>query len=113
MYAVYEPFGLTYDKKQDCFYYNGKLVRQFVDVLASNGEALESGKFKGSMRSMSNEEGTIDVYAVRDYSTIDADGNGELTGVKASSQEEFDKLTKERANQPPSDSMHKIGTINQ
>jgi len=97
LYAVYEPFGLTYDKKQDCFYYNGKLVRQFVDVLASNGESFSGGKFKGSMRQIGSPDGKgeVDVYAVRDYGKPDADGNGTLTGVRAYSQEEFDARTKD------------------
>lgn len=97
LYAVYEPFGLTYDKKQDCFYYNGKLVRQFIDILTSNGESLTSGKFKGSMRQINSPagKGEVDVYTVRDYEKPDADGNGTLTGVRAYSQEEFDARTKD------------------
>ncbi len=101
-FSVYATYGLTYNKEKNCLIYDGKTVRSFVDVLSS----------QGATRSMFNEEGTIDVSAVRDYSDIDADGNGKLTGVKTHSQEEFDKLTKERANQL-SDSDHEIGTINQ
>lgn len=82
LYAVYEPFGVTYDKKKDCFYYDGKLVRQFVDILASNGEPLSSGKFKGSMRQMGKPEGKIEIVAVRDYTKLDADGYGTLIGIE-------------------------------
>lgn len=82
LYAVYEPFGLTYDKKQDCFYYNGKLVLQFVDVLASNGESFSSGKFKGSMRQVGNPDGEIEIKAVRDYTKLDANGYGTLIGIE-------------------------------
>ncbi len=95
LYAVYEPFGLTYDKDTACFYYNGKLVRQFVDILMSNGESLSGGKFKGSMRQIINPDGKgeVDVYTVRDYEKLDSDGNGTLTDIKACSQEEFDANT--------------------
>lgn len=95
LYAVYEPFGLTYDKDTACFYYNGKLVRQFVDILMSNGESLSGGKFKGSMRQIINPDGKgeVDVYTVRDYENLDSDGNGTLTDIKACSQEEFDANT--------------------
>ena len=82
LYAVYEPFGLTYDKKQDCFYYNGKLVLQFVDVLASNGESFSSGKFKGSMRQVGSPDGKIEIQAVRDYKKLDSDGYGTLIGIE-------------------------------
>lgn len=96
LYSVYEPFGLTYDKNKDCFYYNGKLVRHFVDVLASNGESFSGGKFKGSMRQIINPDGKgeVDVYTVRDYKKPDADGSGTLIYIKACSQEEFDTRTK-------------------
>ena len=84
VYSIYEPFGLTYDKKQNCLYYNGKLVREFIDILSSNGEALESGKFKGSMRQFNSPDGKgeVDIKAVRDYTRLNADGQGELTGIK-------------------------------
>lgn len=84
VYSVYEPFGLTYDKKQNCLYYNGKLVREFIDILSSNGEALESGKFKGAMRQLNSPDGKgeVDIKAVRDYTKLDADGLGELIGVE-------------------------------
>lgn len=84
VYSIYEPFGLTYDKKQNCLYYNGKLVREFIDILSSNGEALESGKFKGSMRQFNSPDGKgeVDIKAVRDYTKLNADGQGELTGIK-------------------------------
>jgi hypothetical protein len=97
-YAIYKPFGLTYDKKQDCFYYKGKLVRYFIDILSSNGESLTSGKFQGSIRQMdkSDGKGEVDVYAVRDYSKPDANGNGILTDIKAYSKQEFDSRTKDQ-----------------
>lgn len=97
LYAVYEPFGLTYDIEQDCLYYNGKRVRQFIDILTSNGESLTSGKFKGSMRQINSPDGKgeVDVYTVRNYKKTDTNGNGTLTDVKAYSQEEFDARTED------------------
>ncbi len=98
--AAYEgyPFGLTYDKKNSCLYYNGKLVRYFTDIMSSNGETFSSGNFKGSMRQINNSDGKgeVDVYAARDYGKPDADGNGTLTGINQYSQEEFDARTKEQ-----------------
>ncbi|WP_052292931.1 M56 family metallopeptidase [Desulfofarcimen acetoxidans] len=84
VYSVYEPYGLTYDKKQNRLYYNGKLVREFIDILSSNGEALESGKFKGSMRQFNSPDGKgeVDIKSVRDYTKLNADGQGELTGIE-------------------------------
>jgi hypothetical protein len=81
LYSVYEPFGVTYDKKKDCFYYDGKLVRQFVDILSSNGEPLSGGKFKGSMRQMGSPDGEIEIEAVRDYTKPDTNGYGALIGI--------------------------------
>lgn len=97
LYEVYGPFGLTYDMEQDSLYYNGKRVRQFIDILTSNGESLTSGKFKGSMRQINSPDGKgeVDVYTVRDYKKTDTNGNGTLTGVKAYSQEEFDARTED------------------
>ena len=97
LYAVYEPFGLTYDIEQDYLYYNGKRVRQFIDILTSNGEPLEGGKFKGSMRQINSPDGKgeVDVYTVRDYKKTDTNGNGTLTDVKVYSQEEFDARTED------------------
>ncbi len=97
LYAVYEPFGLIYDIEQDYLYYNGKRVRQFIDILTSNGESLSGGKFKGSMRQINSPDGSgeVDVYTVRDYKKTDTNGNGTLTDVKAYSQEEFDARTED------------------
>lgn len=97
-YAVYKPFGLTYDKKNGCLYYKGKLVRYFTDIMSSNGESFSSGKFKGSMRQINNPDGKgeVDVYAVRDHGKPDAEGHGTLTGINQYSQEEFDARTKEQ-----------------
>jgi hypothetical protein len=83
-YSIYEPFGVTYDADFDRFYYGGKTVRRFLDVFIGNGESFSSGKFKGAMMSLYNEDGEIDITAVRDYSILDKDGYGKLTGIEVS-----------------------------
>lgn len=89
----YEPFGVTYDVKNDRWYYDGEKVRYFHDILTSNGEDPSSGKFHGAMRLVGDEEGTVDIYTVRDYTTVNAEGYGTLKGVERYTQEEFDSHT--------------------
>ncbi len=93
MAKEYEAFGVTYDIKNDRWYFNGEKVRFFRDVLTSNGEGLTSGKFKGSMRVLGSADGTVDIYTVRDFAHPDASGNGTLTGIEKYSQAEFDEHT--------------------
>lgn len=90
--AEYEQFGVTYDKSDNQWYFNGEKVRIFRDVLTSNGEDLTSGKFQGSMRTLSGN-GTVDIYTVRDFSNLNPDGNGTLTDIQAYSPEEFNEHT--------------------
>lgn len=82
MEEEYKPFGVTYDEKEEQWYFNGEKVRYFRDILTSNGESLTGGKFSGSMRTMSGK-GTVDIYTVRDFSRPDKEGIGKLTGIKA------------------------------
>ena len=91
--AEYGAFGVTYDKSNNQWYFNGKKVRRFRDILTSNGEDLSSGKFHGSIRTL-NGNGTVDIYTVRDFDNLNSEGNGTLIDVKAYSQEEFDEYTK-------------------
>ena len=95
MAKEYEAFGVTYDAKNDQWYFNGEKVRYFQDVLTSNGEGLTSGNFNGAIRNSWSASGTIDVYTVRDFSNLDANGYGTLTGVKKFSQAEFDEHTRQ------------------
>ncbi|MDE7226548.1 MAG: hypothetical protein K2N49_06810, partial [Ruminococcus sp.] len=90
--AEYGQFGVTYDKVNNQWYFNGEKVRQFRDILTSNGEDLTSGKFHGSMRNLSGN-GTIDIYTVRDFDNLNSDGNGTLTDIKSYSPEEFNEHT--------------------
>lgn len=89
----YEAFGVTYDIKNDQWYFNGEKVRFFWDVLTSNGEDMTGGRFKGAIRTLGSADGTVDIYTVRDFSHPDASGNGTLTGVEKYSQAEFDEHT--------------------
>ena len=77
----YEPFGVTYDAALDQWYFYGEPVRNFLDVMTTNGEALTSGDFHGIIRSFCGA-GTIDIRAVRDYDTPNTDGTGTLIGVE-------------------------------
>ena len=90
----YKAFGLTYDADNDQLFFNGEKVRYFQDVLTSNGEDLTSGKFKGEMRTLGNGTGTVDIYSIRDYSRLDSEKHGTLTGIEKFSQKEFDEHTK-------------------
>lgn len=89
----YAAFGVTYDASIDQWYFNGEKVRFFQDVLASNGESLTGGNFYGAIRSSWNENGSIDIYTVRDFANLNTSGNGTLTGVEKFSQAEFDEHT--------------------
>ena len=89
----YEAFGVTYDIKNDQWYFNGEKVRFFRDVRTSNGEDLTGGKFKGAIRTLGSADGTVDIYTVRDFARPDASGNGTLTGIEKYSQAEFDEHT--------------------
>lgn len=83
MAREYEKFGLTYDVKSDQWYLGGEKVRYFRDILTSNGESLGNGRFKGVIRSFGSEDGTVDVFAIRDYERVNASGYGTLTGIEA------------------------------
>ncbi|MCH5269666.1 MAG: hypothetical protein J1E83_02860 [Lachnospiraceae bacterium] len=89
----YKDFGVTYDKDNDQWYFNGEKVRYFRDVLTSNGESLTGGKFHGAIRTLGNGNGTVDIYTIRDFNTPNSEGNGSLTDIKAYSQQEFDEHT--------------------
>lgn len=98
MLDEYKKFGVTYDAQSDQWYFNGEKVRYFCDVLTSNGESLSNGKFHGTMKTLGNGNGNIDIYTIRDFSNPNAEGNGTLTDIKAYSQEEFDEHTNAHSN---------------
>lgn len=73
--------------------YNGKLVRWSEDFYSINGKEMVGLNFL-------NENGAVDVYAVRDLENPSksadgsADPSGALTGIEKFSQKEFDEHTK-------------------
>ena len=77
-YSIYEPYGMTYDTEKDRFFYNGQVVRYFKDQINSN----ETNGF-------SYDDGVIDVEPIRDE-------DGTLTGLKQSSDADFNARTKEQ-----------------
>lgn len=77
-YSIYAPYGMTYDTEKDRFFYNGQVVRYFKDQINSN----ETNGF-------SYDDGVIDVEPIRDES-------GTLTGLKQSSDADFNAHTKEQ-----------------
>ena len=95
MAKEYQAFGVTYNVKENQWYFNGEKVRFFRDVLTSNGEGVTSGKFKGSMRLLGSADGTVDIYTVRDFAHPDASRNGTLIGIEKYSQAEFDEHTQQ------------------
>ena len=48
----------------------------------SNGEALESGKFTGTISNFYNASGEIDVETIRDSTDLDENGVGRLLGLR-------------------------------
>lgn len=82
-YEQYVPFGMTYELNPNnssiTLYYEGQLVRYFQDIIRSTENGTE-------LRKTHTDGGLVDVIAVRD-----SDGN--LTGLKVSTQEEFDQRT--------------------
>lgn len=88
-FQPYEPFGLLYDEDKNELWFNGEPVRWFEDYYPLSGDGAQAGT------DFFNEDGTVDVYAVRDRSKLVRAGDGSydpsgvLTGVEAFSQEEF------------------------
>lgn len=86
-YEIYASFGLI--RRDGELFYNGEAVRCFDDWY-SLGEEMWAD------RSYFSDVGTVDVYAVRDFSETvynpdgSVDPGGRLVGVKAYSQAEFD-----------------------
>ncbi|MDO5716128.1 MAG: M56 family metallopeptidase [Tissierellia bacterium] len=76
-FAIYEPYGLVYDRKNGRFKYEDKLVRIFIDEMDRDG----------NLNSFSYLMGDIDVLAQRDR-------DYKLTGLTVASPEEFERRTK-------------------
>lgn len=88
-FKIYEQFGLIDEGEKKGLYYNGKKVRWFEDYYPIDEDGNQAGW------DYINEEGIVDVYAVRDFSelTYNPDGSfdpsGKLIGLKEFSEEEF------------------------
>ena len=88
-FRPYEPFGLRYDAEKDELWFGGQLVRWFEDYYPLSGDGAQAGN------DFFDEDGVVDVYAVRDRSELArrADGSydpsGTLVGVEAFSEEAF------------------------
>lgn len=90
-FKPYEQFGLTYNTAKKQLEYNGKLVRWFEDYYtipdSENEEQAGIDFF--------DENGVVDVYAVRDFSSFvrsddgSFDPSGKLVGLEEFSEEEF------------------------
>ena len=89
LFLPYAPFGLCYDAGKDELRFDGKLVRWFEDYYPLSGDGAQAGL------DFFNENGVVDVYAVRDRSGLVRAGDGSydpagtLTGVEAFSEEAF------------------------
>lgn len=77
-YSIYSPYGMTYDTEKDRFLYNDQVVRYFKDQINSD----ETNAFFF-------DDGVVDVEPIRD-------ANGNLTGLKQSSDADFNARTKEQ-----------------
>lgn len=88
-YKIYEQFGLVDKGEKEGLYYNGKKVRWFEDYYPIDEDGNQAGW------DYINEEGVVDVYAVRDFSELERnpdgsfDPSGKLIGLKDFSEEEF------------------------
>ena len=87
-FKPYEQFGMTYNTAKKQLEYNGKPIRWFEDYYTISGEE-QAG------RDFFDENGVVDVYAVRDFSSFarsddgSFDPSGKLVGLKEFSEEEF------------------------
>lgn len=89
LFLPYAPFGLRYDAEKDELRFDDQLVRWFEDYYPLSEDGAQAGN------DFFDEDGVVDVYAVRDRSELArrADGSydpsGTLVGVEAFSEEAF------------------------
>lgn len=100
-FQPYEKFGLVYHADKNELEYNGKSVRWFEDYYPIPDEGQQVGI------DFFNENGVVDVYAVRDLSSFvrsedgSFDPSGKLVGLKEFSEEEFAARDIEALKNPP------------
>ena len=101
LFKPYEQFGLIYDSGKKELKYQGKTVRWFEDYYTTSDGAQAGNDFF-------NENGVVDVYAVRDFTSIvrsedgSFDPSGKLVGVKEFWEAEFAARDIETIKNPPS-----------
>ena len=89
LFLPYAPFGLRYDAEKDELRFEGERVRWFEDYYPLSGDGAQAGL------DFFDENGVVDVYAVRDRGRLVRAGDGSydpagtLTGVEAFSEEAF------------------------
>lgn len=93
MFDIYLEYGLEYDKAQNALFYGDKRVRLFWDCLSSDSKPSASDNPFISTVSNWDENGTVDLYAVRDYRQKDENGYGKITGLRIADQQEFENNT--------------------
>lgn len=86
-YIIYEKYGLILNSGENKLYYNGQVVRYFIDRYNNGQGVLNMWAY--------DLDGTIDVYAVRDNTGL----QGELVGISTYSREDFDLRTMEISGQ--------------
>lgn len=100
LFKPYEQFGLVYNASKNELQYYGRLVRWFEDYYTIP-EAGQAGT------DFFNENGVVDVYAVRDLSSFirsddgSFDPSGKLIGLKEFSEEAFASRNIEAIKNPP------------
>ena len=77
-YSIYEPYGMTYDQEKDRFFYKSQMVRYFKDQISPE-----------NANSFFYEDGVVDVEPIRD-------ANGSLTGLKQSTDADFNARTEKQ-----------------
>lgn len=88
-FQPYAPFGLLYDAEKNELLFHGEPVRWFEDYYPVSEDGGQAGI------DFFNENGVVDVHAVRDRSVLarkdggSYDPSGVLTGVEAFSEEDF------------------------
>ena len=101
LFKPYEQFGLIYDSGKKELQYQGRTVRWFEDYYTIPDGAQAGNDFF-------NENGVVDVYAVRDFTSIvrsedgSFDPSGNLVSVKEFSEAEFAARDIEAIKNPPS-----------
>lgn len=99
-YKQYEPFGMTYNVDEDKLFYKDQPVRWFEDYYVVGNENEQAGI------DFFNEEGSIDVYAIRNFDDIERaldgsyDPSGTLVGLEAFSEEAFQNRDIEKLKMP-------------